>query len=288
VVVVKGGAGYTGGARRFAVAAAVVVTLLVLGVALDRGLLGRAESATRSWVAGVRDGGPTPATPATTGGSGGSGSSGGSAGGPAPGQTTAPPALDVPAAPRIVADHLRFGAKRKAETAAYAERHYGTRTARLRPTMIVLHYSESDTYASVRSLFEADLPNRGEEPGTCAHYVVDQDGTIHELVPPTLVCRHTVGLNQVAVGIEFIQSSRGHDPRWATRQVLARRAQVAAGVALVEHLQRRFAISDDDVIGHAMANQANEFRDLEGWHNDHVDWQAPEVAAFRGLLTTAP
>jgi hypothetical protein len=54
------------------------------------------------------------------------------------------------------------------------------------------------------------------------------------------------------------------------------------------HLQRRFAISDGDVIGHAMANQAKEFRDLEGWHNDHVDWQAPEVAAFRGLLTTAP
>jgi len=187
-----------------------------------------------------------------------------------------------------VADHLRFGATRKVETADYAERHYGTRTSRLRPTMIVLHYSESDTYASVRSQFAADLPNRGETPGTCAHYVVDQDGTIHELVPPTLVCRHTVGLNHVAIGIEFVQSSGGHDPRWAAQQVLRRRAQAAAGVALVEHLQRRFSIADDDVIGHAMANDAKGFRDDEGWRNDHVDWQRPEVVAFRRLLSTAP
>ncbi len=260
-------------------ATAVVVALLVLGVALDQGLLGRAESATRDWVAGVRDAAHPSGAPEQTAGPPPTG---------APGPATTAPALDIPAAPRIVADHLTFGAARKAETAAYAQRHYGTRTSRLRPTMIVLHYSESDTYASVRSLFEADLPNRGEEPGTCAHYVVDQDGTIHELVPPTLMCRHTVGLNHVAIGIEFVQSSRGHDPRWATQQVLARRAQVAAGVALVEHLQRRFAISDDDVIGHSMANQANEFRDREGWRNDHVDWQAPEVVTFRRLLTTAP
>ena len=260
-------------------AAAVVVALLVLGVALDQGLLGRAESATRDWVAGVRGEAPPSATPVETAGPPPSA---------APDPTATAPVLDVPAAPRIVADHLTFGATRKAETAAYAERHYGTRTSRLRPGLIVLHYTESDTYASVRSLFEADLPNRGEEPGTCAHYVVDQDGTIYELVPPTVICRHTVGLNHVAIGIEFVQSSRGHDARWATRQVLARRAQAAAGVALVEHLQRRFAISDGDVIGHAMANQAKEFRDLEGWRNDHVDWQLPEVVAFRRLLTTAP
>lgn len=256
-------------------AAAVVVALLALGVALDQGLLGRAESATREWIAGtpprVATGSPERTVPT-----------------PAPTATRVPPGLDVPTAPRIVTDHLTFGATRKAETAAYAERHYGTRTARLRPSLIVLHYSESDTYASVRSLFEADLPNRGERPGTCAHYVVDQDGSIHELVPPTVVCRHAVGLNHVAIGIEFVQSSRGHDPRWATQQVLHRRAQAAVGVALVEHLQRRFSIADDEVIGHAMANDAKGFRDLEGWRNDHADWQAPEVEAFRRMLTTAP
>ena len=244
-----------------AMAAAAVAVLLGLGVALDQGLPGRAEST------------PVPSASPSS---------------PAPPVTTAVPGLDIPTAPRIVADHLTFGAARKAETAAYAQRHYGTRTWRLDPTMIVLHYTESDTYASARSLFEADLPNRGELPGTCAHYVVDQDGTIHELVPPTVMCRHTVGLNHLAVGIEFVQSSSGHDSRWAVQQVLRRRAQVAAGVALVEDLQRRFAIADGDVIGHAMANDTKGFRDLEGWRNDHTDWEQVEVDQFRTLLTTAP
>jgi hypothetical protein len=194
----------------------------------------------------------------------------------------------VPPAPRIVADHLPFGPARKAETAAYAARHYGTRTWQLDPTLIVLHYTESDTYASARSLFEADLPNRGERPGTCAHYVVDQDGSIYELVPPTVMCRHAIGLNHLAIGVEFVQSSNGHDSSWAVQQVLRRPKQAAAGVALVEDLQSRFAIEDGAVIGHAMANDAKGFRDLEGWRNDHTDWQQPEIARFRSMLTTAP
>jgi hypothetical protein len=268
-----------------ATAAAAVAAFLGLGLSLEQGLVGRAESS------------PTVAAPdAPAHVSGGQTPTGlaGSSTSPAPhasaphASATATSNLDIAPAPRIVADHLRFGAERKAETAAYAERHYGTRSWRLDPTLIVLHYTESDTYASARSLFAADLPNRGERPGTCAHYVVDQDGTIYELVPPTLMCRHAVGLNHRAIGIEFVQSSNGHDSRWAVQQVLRRKAQTAAGVALVEYLQGQFAIEDGDVVGHAMVNDAKEFRDLEGWRNDHTDWQQPEVARFRSLLKKAP
>jgi hypothetical protein len=276
VVVVKGNGRYAGGARWLATAAAVVAASLGLWLVLQHGLVGRAESLT----------GTHPGTPVTTAG-------GPTSMGPAGmgGQATATPSATdstpsgPPLPPRIVADHLTFGATRKTETAAYAERHYGRPTWQLDPTMIVLHYTESDTYASARSLFEADLLNRGERPGTCAHYVVDQDGTIYELVPPTVMCRHAIGLNQLAIGIEFVQSSNGHDSRWAVQQVLRRKAQAAAGVALVEDLQHRFAIQDGDVIGHAMVNDAKGFRDLQGWRNDHTDWQQPEVARFRSLLT---
>ncbi len=260
-------------------AAAVVAASLGVWLALERGLVGRAESLTDA-----RPGAPAP----TAGGPTSRGLTG--AGGQATANPSAAvtPSLDIPLAPRIGTDHVTFGATRKAETAAYAQRHYGTRTWRLDPTMIVLHYTESDTYASARSLFEADLPNRGERPGTCAHYVVDQDGTIYELVPPTVMCRHAIGVNHLAIGIEFVQSSNGHDSRWAVHQVLRRKAQAAAGAALVEDLQRRFAIADGDVIGHAMVNDAKGFRDLRGWRNDHSDWQQPEVARFRSMLTAAP
>ena len=260
-------------------AAGVGAAFLGLGLALEQGLVGRAEP-----LSGMHRGAPA----ATADGPMSIGPSGGGDQATAPASPTASTHAGPLLTPRIVADHLTFGATRKAETAAYAERHYGTRTWQLDPTMIVLHYTESDTYASARSLFEADLPNRGERPGTCAHYVVDQDGTIYELVPPTVMCRHAIGLNQLAIGIEFVQSSNGHDSRWAVQQVLRRKAQAAAGVALVEDLQRRYAIKDGDVIGHAMVNEAKGFRDLQGWRNDHTDWQQPEVARFRSLLTTAP
>jgi N-acetyl-anhydromuramyl-L-alanine amidase AmpD len=201
--------------------------------------------------------------------------------------TTPVPTTRARAVPRIVKDHLRFTAQRKADTAAYAKRHYGVRTATLTPRLIVLHYTESDTYASARSVFAANEPDRGETPGTCAHYVVDQDGTVYELVPPTLICRHTIGLNHVAIGIEFVQASHGHDAQWAVQQILRRRAQVNAGVGLVRMLQQRYGIADASVIGHAMVNETKGFRDLEGWRNDHIDWQRPEVVTFRALVDAA-
>ena len=38
------------------------------------------------------------------------------------------------------------------------------------------------------------------------------------------------------------------------------------------------------MIGHAMVNNHRLFRDLEGWKNDHADWQTPEVRVFRKRL----
>ena len=43
-----------------------------------------------------------------------------------------------------------------------------------------------------------------ELPGTCAHFIVDKDGTIYQLVALTIMCRHTVGLNWTAFGIEQV------------------------------------------------------------------------------------
>jgi hypothetical protein len=251
---------YAGGARRLGAAVVAGLALLAVGVA---------------WGGGSRPSAPP------------SGSSGfaSSASGPqpVPTLTATPPPLAV----RVVRDHLELTPSRLADTAAYSQRHYGVRTTTITPQLIVLHYTETDTYAAARSAFAANLPDHGERPGTCAHYVVDQDGTVYELVPPTVMCRHTIGLNYLAVGIEFVQSSHGHDPSWAARQILSRKAQVQAGVRLVRMLEDRFGIVDDQVIGHAMANDAKAFRDLEGWRNDHVDWGRPEVERFRRLLDAA-
>jgi len=36
-----------------------------------------------------------------------------------------------------------------------------------------------------------------------------------------------------------------------------------------------------------MANQAPQFRDLEGWRNDHTDWQTLDVLEVRRRLAAA-
>ena len=255
---VKGREGYAAGARRAALSAALLGAVIAGGVVVSDRLPKVDADATTAATA--------PAAPSVTA------------------TPLAPTTTAAPTQPRIVRDHIPFGPERKADTAAYLKRHAGKATWKLEPRMVVLHYSESDTYESVRSLFAANQPNLGERPGTCAHYVVDQRGTIRELVPPSMVCRHTIGLNQEAIGVEFVQSSQGKSPRWATQQVLARPAQAKAGAELVAWLEREYGIPPDRVIGHAMANDDKDFRDLAGWRNDHVDWQRPEVLRFRQLV----
>src|SRR6201995_5225614 len=96
--------------------------------------------------------------------------------------------------PAIVQKKIPFGAKRKQEMAAYAQRHYGIDTYRLRdPRVIVEHYTVTSTFSATWNTFASDQPDSElhELPNTCSHYVVDRDGTIYELVPTSIMCLHT-------------------------------------------------------------------------------------------------
>ena len=137
----------------------------------------------------------------------------------------------APPKPPIVQRPIPFGPQRRAEMAAYSERHYGTAQWRLiAPKVIVEHYTASDTFASAYNTFAPDHPDPElhELPNVCAHFVVDTDGTIFQLVPLTIRCRHTVGLNDTAIGIE-------HVGRSATG-VLSNGRQISASLALTRWL----------------------------------------------------
>ena len=115
-----------------------------------------------------------------------------------------PPLVGPPA---IVKSYIPFGAKRKQETKAYALEHYGIDTYRLTdPHLVIWHYTETSDYQSVFNTFADDVPDVEfhELPQVCAHYVIDTDGTIHQLVPLGIMCRHVVGLNYTAIGIESV------------------------------------------------------------------------------------
>lgn len=192
--------------------------------------------------------------------------------------------LAAPPKPPIVQRPIPFGPQRRAEMAAYSERHYGTAQWRLiAPKVIVEHYTASDTFASAYNAFAPDHPDPElhELPNVCAHFVVDTDGTIFQLVPLTIRCRHTVGLNDTAIGIE-------HVGRSATG-VLSNGRQISASLALTRWLMFRFHIARRNVIGHAESLSSPYHHELVPAlrTQTHSDWNAREMRHYRALLARA-
>jgi beta-N-acetylhexosaminidase len=204
-----------------------------------------------------------------------------------PGSGSAAPAGPVTLSslkPRIVWDPIPFGAKRKAEMVAYVRLHYGSfmrPTWRLiDPRVIVIHYTDSSTFSSVWNTFANDVPDieLHELPATCAHFVVDTTGAIYQLVSLGTMCRHTVGLNWTAIGIEHVGFSDA--------QILGDRAQITASLKLVHWLRCRFDIKIKNVIGH------NESLSSPYHHEDvvalrtqtHSDWNHADMQVYRRRL----
>jgi N-acetylmuramoyl-L-alanine amidase len=149
--------------------------------------------------------------------------------------------------PPIRWDPIPFGPERKAQTVAYVRRHYGSfmkPTWRLmHPRVIVIHFTDG-SYSATYNTFATDVPDAElhELPATCAHFVIGTDGTVHQLVSLGTICRHTVGLNWTAIGIEHVGFSDA--------QVLNNRRQIGASLKLVRWLRCRYGIKIANVIGH--------------------------------------
>jgi N-acetylmuramoyl-L-alanine amidase len=186
-----------------------------------------------------------------------------------------------PPKPTIVVKPIPFGAARRAETAAYSRRHYGLNTWRLvHPHVIVEHYTAANTFSSTYSAFSGDVADAElhELPGTCAHFVIDTDGTIYQLVPTSIICRHTVGLNYTAIGIEHVGTSDA--------QVLSNPRQMRASLALTAWLMARYGIELRNVIGHNESLTSPFHRErYPAWRcQTHGDWTNGDMKTYRRRL----
>ena len=186
----------------------------------------------------------------------------------------------APARPPVAWTPIHYGARRRAEMSAYARRHYGLRRHRLvRPRVIVEHMTAGPTFRSAFNTFARDVPDGelGELPGVCAHFVIDRNGTIHQLVPIGLMCRHTVGLNWTAIGIEHVG--------FREADVLSG-PQRRASLRLTAWLRCRERIGLRNVIGHAESLSSKYHRErvrrLRG--QTHGDWPAAPMRAYRAAL----
>ena len=206
--------------------------------------------------------------------------------GPITDQTAAKPHAGTVPEPKTKFDPIPYGKARKRQMASYSKRHYGERTWRLtRPatrSSCTTPPPRPTRPSSTRS--PPTRPSLGERPGVCAQFVVDKDGTIHQLTRLYVRCRHTIGLNHRSIGIEMVQeSARGK--HGSDRAILDRKKQIRSATRLTAWLKQRYRIKMQDVIGHAMANDSPMFKDLEGWRNDHADWLGADVRKFRKLVT---
>jgi len=186
-----------------------------------------------------------------------------------------------PPKPHIIWKPIPFPAKRKQEMAAYSRRHYGDAQWRLvNPRVIVEHYTATDSFSSAYSTFAHDVPDPElhELPGTCAHFIIDTDGTIYQLVPLNVRCRHTVGLNYTAIGIEHVGTSDA--------QILGNARQMAASLALTAWLMGRYHITLGNVIGHNESLQSPYHKELlAAWRcQTHADWRRADMNIYRARL----
>ena len=140
--------------------------------------------------------------------------------------------------------------------------------------------AQAGSAGAVYNTFAANVPDveLHELPGVCAHFVVSSRGRIFRLVNLLTRCRHTVGLNWTAIGIEHVGYGDG--------DVLGNRRALGASLRLTRWLRCRFGIRVRDVIGHAESLRSP-------YHRERVprlrrqtlgDWRHASMRVYRQKL----
>ena len=191
----------------------------------------------------------------------------------------------APPPPPIVRHYIPYPARRKREMRAYARRHYGLDDYRLRdPKVIVEHVAVTGSTSAVFATFAPDVPDPElhELPNVCSHFVVGADGRVVQMVPLALMCRHTVGLNYTAIGIEHVGFRDG--------DVLGNARQLRASLRLTRWLRCRYAIAVDDVIGHneSLSSRYHHERVAALRRQTHGDWSRASMTRYRARLRALP
>jgi beta-N-acetylhexosaminidase len=151
----------------------------------------------------------------------------------------------------IVQKPIIFTDKRQEMTREYIKLHYGLSVDDINiiPKTIVLHWTAvMDFEKSFERLYpellftdRADIA-KASALNVSAHFLVDRDGTIYQLMPDNWMARHVIGLNYSSIGVENVggESNAKED---------LTPAQLDANIKLVNYLKAKYP-SIQNVIGH--------------------------------------
>lgn len=141
--------------------------------------------------------------------------------------------------PPILPAPINFDQTRIDLTRTYQDNHYGIKTNSIEivPIMIVLHWTDTSNFTEAYLTFNATTldhsrPELNGELNVSAHFLIDRDGSIYQLMPDNWMARHVIGLNHCAIGIENI-GGRHNQPNLTL-------AQAKANAFLVNYLKQKY------------------------------------------------
>lgn len=153
---------------------------------------------------------------------------------------------------------IEFGKLRIELTKSYIKEHYGLKSDDIKivPRIIVVHYTGIDDFEDSLSRFipsilltdRKDISDAGAL-NVSAHFIVERDGTVHQLMPMDYMARHVIGLNYSAIGIENIGGAN-HKENLTVEQLIS-------NIELINYLKKKFN-TIEYLVGH------HEYRCFEG------------------------
>src|SRR6218665_3479623 len=160
---------------------------------------------------------------------------------------------------KIIQKPIDYSKERVKLSLDYMKDHHNLiqKTPNITPKIVVLHYTAGVTIDSnFRYFSNLYLENqratlkKQSTLNVSAHFLVDRDGIVYQLVDPELFAGHTIGLNYCAIGVENIGSKS---------QPLTDK-QVEANAELVKYLAKKYPI--EYLIGHS---EYGVFRNSKLW-----------------------
>ncbi|MDH5397954.1 MAG: N-acetylmuramoyl-L-alanine amidase [Cyclobacteriaceae bacterium] len=113
----------------------------------------------------------------------------------------------------VIKQYVPFDEERIRLSLEYMESHYGMTpdTPSILPKVVVVHWTAIPGFEeSYRAFVNTRLPEsrtaikNASMLNVSAHYLIDRQGKIFQLMPDTLFGRHVIGLNHCAIGIENV------------------------------------------------------------------------------------
>ena len=145
--------------------------------------------------------------------------------------------------------------------------------------MIVEHYTAA-VVSPAYNTFAPDTPDveLHELPGVCAHFVIDTDGTIYQLVPLAIMLPPHGGPQ--------LHGDRDRARRQLGHRVLGNPRVLRSSLRLTRWLRCRYGITVRDVIGHSesLSSPYHHERVPRLRNQTHGDMQRSSMQVYRSKL----